>query len=56
MTSGGVSAAAVAIVHDASCISRQLTLLCREQVMDDIVQWIEARLLQPVKAEMPLAT
>jgi acylglycerol lipase len=28
--------------------------LGREQVMDDIVQWIEARLLQPVKAEMPL--
>jgi alpha-beta hydrolase superfamily lysophospholipase len=30
--------------------------LGREQVMDDIVQWIEARLHQPVRAEMPMAT
>ena len=30
--------------------------LGREQVMDDIVQWMEKRLPQPAKAEMPLAT
>lgn len=30
--------------------------LGREQVMDDIVQWMEKRLHQPAKAEMPLAT
>ncbi len=30
--------------------------LGREQVMDDIVQWIEARLPQTVEAAMPLAT
>jgi alpha-beta hydrolase superfamily lysophospholipase len=30
--------------------------LGREQVMDDIVHWIEARLPQTVEAEMPLAT
>jgi acylglycerol lipase len=28
----------------------------REQVMDDIVQWIEARLGQQIRAEMPMAT
>jgi len=28
----------------------------REQVMDDIVGWMEARLAQPVQAEMPIAT
>jgi acylglycerol lipase len=30
--------------------------LGREQVMDDIVGWIEARLRQPVQAQMPMAT
>jgi hypothetical protein len=30
--------------------------LGREQVMDDIVQWMDARLPQQVKAQMPMAT
>jgi alpha-beta hydrolase superfamily lysophospholipase len=30
--------------------------LGREQVMDDIVQWMEKRLHQQAKAEMPMAT